>query len=558
MDCRQCKNQLNKAYIYVGDYFSIFLGNLWKFVLSVKVPVSRFQFHQIANHSLYFFIHYCFLFSSANTNFVKFFNYFPDMQNDSSDQIKKIFHHLCQLQNYDFLFFYKAPDGSQDVLNSSSLAGLANSFKEKSLQALQSCCGAEVKPSTLELAPHLQKPFLRCIDLSNEEHVYDHYYKIFTEIQQLSCKQIAKHWIKEVEPFKQSSYPYKKGNASKPQWWPRDVVHKEPDHIKKEDRIKLLITLVRTQFEKISKGRNNCIDFVYKSAISSGKASLLNEAYYLGQKEQLYKSGMMENKLVEVSDFDEYKRNVTDNVLQVEPKSIQEQKTPVRHSYTATSGSGYFSAAKNNSVETTPANTPAKMGSREYPLTPLSIDSKLSTLMPNKSKRPKLYESENQESGDINCISNQVSFQHLNHGAFNSHYSIYPTNLKSPRIVGSQRRLGIIEECFTAADGSNSASLPRSMVYPNRSPTSAKQKSNVNVKFFNNRESGVAPASVDHKRNESISLSYIDNSNGANAISKIDGSAGMSDYFWNSSFWGYDAQFLQWADAMYDNDFLAT
>jgi hypothetical protein len=55
----------------------------------------------------------------------------------------------------------------------------------------------------------------------------------FRQLQQLCCKIVAKAWIKVIEPKKQTRYPYNRGEESKPDWWPDDVRHKEPDHLMK-------------------------------------------------------------------------------------------------------------------------------------------------------------------------------------------------------------------------------------------------------------------------------------------------------------------------------------
>jgi len=55
----------------------------------------------------------------------------------------------------------------------------------------------------------------------------------FRQLQQLCCKIVAKQWIKVIEPKKQTRYPYNRGEESKPEWWPADVRHKEPDHLMK-------------------------------------------------------------------------------------------------------------------------------------------------------------------------------------------------------------------------------------------------------------------------------------------------------------------------------------
>lgn len=62
----------------------------------------------------------------------------------------------------------------------------------------------------------------------------------FREMQQASCKIIAKAFVKVVEPKKQTNHPYTGGAKRAPEWWPPlptdnnlGVKHKEPDHLLK-------------------------------------------------------------------------------------------------------------------------------------------------------------------------------------------------------------------------------------------------------------------------------------------------------------------------------------
>jgi len=77
--------------------------------------------------------------------------------------------------------------------------------------------GAEYKPLTI----------------GNEAEVTIFLETRFRQLQQLCCKIVAKAWIKVIEPKKQTRYPYNRGEESKPEWWPDDVRHKEPDHLMK-------------------------------------------------------------------------------------------------------------------------------------------------------------------------------------------------------------------------------------------------------------------------------------------------------------------------------------
>ncbi|BGP19402.1 hypothetical protein JCM10213_000639 [Rhodosporidiobolus nylandii] len=67
----------------------------------------------------------------------------------------------------------------------------------------------------------------------------------FSELLHAAMKLVCKAWIKTIEPAKQTNYPYHQGDDSKPSWWPSEVRHKEPDHLKQTERVALLVHLVR-------------------------------------------------------------------------------------------------------------------------------------------------------------------------------------------------------------------------------------------------------------------------------------------------------------------------
>ena len=91
----------------------------------------------------------------------------------------------------------------------------------------------------------------KSIRIGDSTAVNQAYRAIFEVLQQLSCKQIAKAWIKAIEPEKQSRFPYNGGKNKEtairlygkenqgcltlPEWWPpTGCPHTEPDHIKKK------------------------------------------------------------------------------------------------------------------------------------------------------------------------------------------------------------------------------------------------------------------------------------------------------------------------------------
>lgn len=72
--------------------------------------------------------------------------------------------------------------------------------------------------------------------IGNSEEVTAFFETRFRQMQQLTCKVVAKAWIKVIEPKKQSNFPYNRGDESKPAWWPSNARHKEPDHLMKPGR----------------------------------------------------------------------------------------------------------------------------------------------------------------------------------------------------------------------------------------------------------------------------------------------------------------------------------
>ncbi|QLL32004.1 hypothetical protein HG536_0C01720 [Torulaspora globosa] len=66
----------------------------------------------------------------------------------------------------------------------------------------------------------------------------------FKHLRQVPCKSIVKAWIKVIEPRKKTKYPYIKGELTKPDWWPRNVQHREPDHLQKDDRMRLMTSII--------------------------------------------------------------------------------------------------------------------------------------------------------------------------------------------------------------------------------------------------------------------------------------------------------------------------
>ncbi|EDO17711.1 hypothetical protein Kpol_1033p14 [Vanderwaltozyma polyspora DSM 70294] len=91
---------------------------------------------------------------------------------------------------------------------------------------------------TAENYKHIKLP------IENKMLVQKYILNAFKFIRQVPCKAISKEWIKVIEPKKKTKFPYIKGDITKPAWWPADVEHREPDHLQKPDRLKLMCCIV--------------------------------------------------------------------------------------------------------------------------------------------------------------------------------------------------------------------------------------------------------------------------------------------------------------------------
>lgn len=65
----------------------------------------------------------------------------------------------------------------------------------------------------------------------NPTTISEWYSEKFATLPQKVSKTVCKIWVKVIEPDKQANYPYIAGDSNAPQWWPKDVRHKEPDHL---------------------------------------------------------------------------------------------------------------------------------------------------------------------------------------------------------------------------------------------------------------------------------------------------------------------------------------
>ncbi|KAH0609991.1 uncharacterized protein H6S33_012537 [Morchella sextelata] len=127
------------------------------------------------------------------------------------------------------------------------------------------------------------------LDITNEEEVNTFFETRLRQMQQLVCKVVAKCWIKVIEPKKQSNFPYNRGEESKPSWWPANARHKEPDHLMKPERLRLLLTMLRCRKVPVSKLEAATAEAT--AHIPLEKAPLLEEIYRVAKLEERFLAG---------------------------------------------------------------------------------------------------------------------------------------------------------------------------------------------------------------------------------------------------------------------------
>ncbi|KAJ5864469.1 uncharacterized protein N7529_006385 [Penicillium soppii] len=144
-----------------------------------------------------------------------------------------------------------------------------------------------------------------------------YYEKAFEDFQQLNCRAIAKSYVKLVEPRKQVHYPYNGRRSiagvtqtdnpeqTKPGWWPAGVVHKEPDHLLKPDRLRLLVHILCELKDSHGVTTDKLRDAgqdVRRQITPAHRLCVLDEIYYVRRMEERYLDGEIDaNTMIQVS-----------------------------------------------------------------------------------------------------------------------------------------------------------------------------------------------------------------------------------------------------------------
>ncbi|KAK6542513.1 hypothetical protein TWF694_006464 [Orbilia ellipsospora] len=126
--------------------------------------------------------------------------------------------------------------------------------------------------------------------IGDEAAVANYLWRKFVELQQLDCKVIAKAWVKVIEPKKQAHSPYNGGDATRPWWWPVDAPHKEPDHLLKNARIRVLISCISDQLVPISQLRAATDE----TSLRPSQKEILHEMYDVMELDQKMRAGNLD------------------------------------------------------------------------------------------------------------------------------------------------------------------------------------------------------------------------------------------------------------------------
>ncbi|KAL2832793.1 hypothetical protein BJY01DRAFT_253723, partial [Aspergillus pseudoustus] len=143
------------------------------------------------------------------------------------------------------------------------------------------------------------------LPISNQPLLRKYYAKAFDSLQQTNCRILAKAYIKLVEPRKQVNFPYNgrkhisgtpqqfDPESTKPAWWPSGVTHREPDHLRKPARIRLLIHILCELREShaICVEKLKEADQSIRRQISPERLQVLDEIYRVRGEEENYLNG---------------------------------------------------------------------------------------------------------------------------------------------------------------------------------------------------------------------------------------------------------------------------
>ncbi|CAG7921723.1 unnamed protein product [Penicillium olsonii] len=173
------------------------------------------------------------------------------------------------------------------------------------------------RPKSTSPPPTTPPPGRTVLRVGNRALLRRYYEKAFEDFQQLNCRAIAKSYIKLVEPRKQVHYPYNGRRSiagvaqtdnpeqTKPGWWPAGVVHKEPDHLLKPDRLRLLVHILcelKDSHGVTTEKLRDAGQDVRRQITPAHRLRVLDEIYYVRHMEERYLDGEIDaNTMIQVT-----------------------------------------------------------------------------------------------------------------------------------------------------------------------------------------------------------------------------------------------------------------
>ncbi|RAQ70069.1 hypothetical protein COH20_008194 [Aspergillus flavus] len=151
------------------------------------------------------------------------------------------------------------------------------------------------------------------LPIRNHGLLRKYYEKAFESLQQINCRILAKAYIKLVEPRKQVNYPYNgrkiiSGSSqqfdpelTKPAWWPSGVTHREPDHLLKAERIRLLVHILcelRSSHAICVEKLREADQSIRRQILPSERLQVLDEIYSVREEEEAFLDGRTDGQAV--------------------------------------------------------------------------------------------------------------------------------------------------------------------------------------------------------------------------------------------------------------------
>ncbi|PLB41005.1 DUF2841 domain-containing protein [Aspergillus candidus] len=213
------------------------------------------------------------------------------------------------------------------------------------------------------------------LPVRNQTMLRRYYEKAFESLQQINCRILAKAYVKLVEPRKQVNFPYNgrkiiAGSSqqfdpelTKPAWWPSGVTHREPDHLLKAERIRLLVHILcelrgshNITVEKLREADQS----IRRQILPAERLQVLDEIYHVREEEERYLDGRADAQSavcvyrVHLPDLDSHTRSPSSSLTR-DLNPVYRKEVPDMESHTSVFPS--TGGSPGSDTTTTPRNS---------------------------------------------------------------------------------------------------------------------------------------------------------------------------------------------------------